>query len=186
MSKTPVKERLMQTAEKLFYEQGYRATGINQIIKEAEVAKASFYQYFPSKEALCVAYLEDKHITANQRQKQFITTGENPVERICNLFENIRQNAIANDFNGCHFLNIASEINEHENAIRLVVTKHKSRLLDLIKNELSEYQNNEMLAEMLYVIYEGANISVKNYRDFWPIDRGISITQKLLSEAKND
>ena len=52
------KERILKTVDRLFYEQGYLATGINQIIAEAKVAKASFYQHFPSKEALVLEYIE--------------------------------------------------------------------------------------------------------------------------------
>jgi len=181
MNKKPVKERLLETAERLFYQQGYHATGINQIITESETAKASFYQYFPSKEALCVEYLEQRHIVSHERQKNFINTGETPVERICNLFENIRQNAINNNFNGCPFLNIASEITDHENEIRKVVTKHKSRLIGLIKEQLKDSPKQIQLAEMIYVVYEGANIAVKNYRELWGVESGVEAVKCLLA-----
>ncbi|PLX70128.1 MAG: TetR family transcriptional regulator [Denitrovibrio sp.] len=183
MNKIPVKTRILETASRLFYVQGYRATGINQIIKEAEIAKASFYQHFPSKEDLCITYLEDRHNIAHERQKMFITDGNNAIDRVCNLFENIRQNAINNNFNGCHFLNIASEINEHESKIRLIVTKHKSRLMWLIEDQLQGYDNPEEMSEIIYVIYEGANIAVKNYRDTWPIDRAIKTTRAMLERG---
>lgn len=52
------KERILKTVEHLFYEQGCLSTGINQIIADAQVAKASFYQHFSSKEALILEYLE--------------------------------------------------------------------------------------------------------------------------------
>ena len=45
----------------MFHKQGFNSTGINQIIEEAKVAKASFYQHFKSKEDLCVAFLEKRH-----------------------------------------------------------------------------------------------------------------------------
>jgi AcrR family transcriptional regulator len=186
MNKKPVKERLIEAAEKLFYLQGYRATGINQIIKESETAKASFYQHFPSKEALCVAYLEHRHIISHERQKDLLLDGENPIEKVCNLFENIRQNALSNDFNGCPFLNIASEINEHDNDIRKCVTKHKSKLIKAIEETLAGYKEKKQLAEMAYVIYEGANISVKNYRDMWPIEVGTQAVRTLLEGAQHE
>lgn len=180
MQKPPVKERILATADRLFYEQGYRATGINQIIKEAGVAKASFYQYFPSKEELCREYLEQRSITAHARQKCFISSGDTPIERVCSLFENIRHNARVNNFNGCPFLNISAEINEHESTIRRIVKSHKSRLIGLISNELTDYAEQDSLAEMIYVIYEGANIAVKNYRDLWPVERAVKLTRDLL------
>jgi len=175
-----VKERILMTAERLFYEQGYRATGINQIIREAGAAKASFYQHFPSKEELCREYLVQRSIKAHARQKSFISTGDTTVERICNLFENIVHNAKDSNFNGCPFLNISAEINEHESVLRQAVKAHKSKLIELIRNELTSYQERDALAEMIYVIYEGANITVKNYRDLWPVERGRQLTRNLL------
>ena len=52
------RERILETAQNLFIHQGFRSTGINQIIKEAKVARASFYDHFPSKDDLGLAYLQ--------------------------------------------------------------------------------------------------------------------------------
>ena len=52
------RDRILETASRLFYTQGYNNTGINQLIKAAKVAKASFYEYFPSKEDLLLEYLK--------------------------------------------------------------------------------------------------------------------------------
>lgn len=49
MEKQSVRERVIFTAMRLFYNQGIKSTGVNQIIAESKVAKASFYKYFPSK-----------------------------------------------------------------------------------------------------------------------------------------
>ncbi|HMW06725.1 MAG TPA: TetR/AcrR family transcriptional regulator [Leptospiraceae bacterium] len=51
------RERILIVATKLFYEQGYVNTGINQIIQESKTAKASFYDYYPSKDILGRAVL---------------------------------------------------------------------------------------------------------------------------------
>ena len=56
---TPARERILQTALKLFYENGIRATGIDRIIAESGVAKMSFYRYFPSKTDLVAEYLRN-------------------------------------------------------------------------------------------------------------------------------
>ncbi len=172
--------KILETANRLFYTQGYRATGINQIIKEANVAKASFYQHFPSKENLCEEYLTQRHLISHKKQQNFINTGDTPVERICNLFENIRQNAIENNFNGCPFLNIAAETYEHESKIRQAVAQHKTKLIALIKTELKDFDDPDTLSEMIYLIYEGTNIAVRNYRKIWPVDRAIQLVCNLL------
>ncbi len=59
MKKTNVKNRILNTATHLFYTQGVKNTGINQIIKESNTAKASFYQYFASKDELINACLDE-------------------------------------------------------------------------------------------------------------------------------
>lgn len=183
MDKKPVKERLLETAGRLFYEQGYHATGINQIIKEAEIAKASFYHHFTSKEELCVAYLEERHIYSHSTQKSYLSKGETPVESICSLFDNIRNNAEKYDFNGCHFLNISAEIHDAESKARQVVTKHKTRLIGLIEETLKDYKDSKELSETIYVLYEGAIMAVKNYRSLWPVERSVQAVISLLAGA---
>ncbi len=61
MRKANAKERILETAGKLFFQHGYSEVGINEIIAKAETAKASFYQHYPSKEALCEAWLSNVH-----------------------------------------------------------------------------------------------------------------------------
>ena len=58
VEKMNVRERILDTASRLFYDQGYQATGINQIIEEASIAKSSLYQHFRTKDDLLVAYLK--------------------------------------------------------------------------------------------------------------------------------
>ena len=53
----PVKDRLLETASVLFYQNGYNNTGINEVIEKANVAKASLYSHFKSKDSICIAYL---------------------------------------------------------------------------------------------------------------------------------
>jgi AcrR family transcriptional regulator len=55
------RERILERASILFHHQGYNSTGINQIISEANVAKASFYQHFKTKDDLCVTFLNRRH-----------------------------------------------------------------------------------------------------------------------------
>ncbi len=50
----------------------------------------------------------------------------------------------------------------------------------LIEDQLKEYDDHEKLSELIYIIYEGANVGIKNYRDTWPIDRAIEATRIVL------
>src|SRR5699024_11982996 len=87
------KQRLLETASELFYRQGYNNTGINQGIDEAGVAKASLYQHFGSKEELCIAYLEVKHKNWFEEVNQFISSEDNPKEKILADRKSTRRNS---------------------------------------------------------------------------------------------
>lgn len=55
------RDRILETAQRLFYRYGIRAAGVDRIIAESGVAKMSFYRHFPSKKDLVVAFLERRH-----------------------------------------------------------------------------------------------------------------------------
>ena len=67
-----VKQRIIETASDLFYQQGYNLTGINEVIKEAGVAKATLYHHFASKEELCLAYLEYRHLAFIKNLQEYL------------------------------------------------------------------------------------------------------------------
>ena len=61
LSRLRPRERILETAARLFYESGVRSVGIDRILEESGAAKASFYRHFPSKDALVEAYLRQRH-----------------------------------------------------------------------------------------------------------------------------
>src|SRR4051812_20972724 len=67
-STSNAREHILRVAEDLFYQRGYRAVGVDLIIAEADVAKATFYRHFPSKDDLLVAVLEGR----DQRWRQWL------------------------------------------------------------------------------------------------------------------
>jgi len=56
-----IQHRIIETASFLFYKNGYNLTGINEIISEASIAKATFYSHFKPKECICISYLRFKN-----------------------------------------------------------------------------------------------------------------------------
>ena len=100
------KERILKTVDRLFYEQGYLSTGINQIIAEAQVAKASFYQHFSSKEALILEYLETHNSSFCRQLRQLDQQIADPKLKIPALFDLLAGFVQKSEFRGCVFLNI--------------------------------------------------------------------------------
>jgi AcrR family transcriptional regulator len=75
------RERILETATDLFANQGYRATGINEVIDKSGVAKATFYHHFPTKADLCLAYLKTRNSSELNSIKDFIAKKRTPWSR---------------------------------------------------------------------------------------------------------
>jgi AcrR family transcriptional regulator len=157
---------------------------VNQILKEAGAAKASFYQHFPSKEDLCVEYLEKRHLISHSRQKNRLNEGDTPYESICRLFDIISDLSQKSDYNGCHFLNISAEIHESDSRIREVVARHKSKLISIIEERLADYADSRFLAESVYLLYEGAIMAVRNFRDVKHVDTAKKTIAAMLERNR--
>lgn len=173
------KQRLLKTASELFYRQGYNNTGINQVINEAEVAKASLYQHFGSKEALCVAYLKAKHINWFEELNQFISTKQKPTEKILASFDFLEMTTKRDDFRGCSFLNILSEVPTASESIVNEAVGHKSKLRSFFK-ELLHTADQQVNADTIYLLFEAAITESQVYKNVWPIRSAKETVSRLV------
>src|SRR5512138_1840440 len=103
----PARRRLLDTATRLFYEVGIHAVGIDRIIAEAGVAKATFYKHFPSKEELVLAYIEEQDRLG--RAAVAALPKRSPREMIASIMGRISEAVVAGGWRGCPFLNAAAE-----------------------------------------------------------------------------
>lgn len=179
--------KILQTASRLFYEQGYHVTGINQVIAEAGVAKASFYHHFSSKEELCIAYLHKRHEDWFSWLQQEVEQNENDQERLLSLFTFLEWWLPNSNFRGCAFLNIASEFPSPDSKIRLLVVDHKNALQDYIRqlvdrlNISPKKKNTAMLADLIYLLFEGAITKSQIYRSTGSIEAAREAVRQLIN-----
>ncbi len=184
------RERLLEVASRLFFEQGYLATGVNQLIEESGVAKASFYQHFASKEDLGVEYLSVSHQRLIGLLEQQIAKHTDPRDRVLAVFDFLEVWKEQSGFRGCVFLNIVAEIPSTESPLRASASHHydvlRATVRKLVLAHASAYrpdmsidQMNE-LSEMLVLLVEGAMVSSQNYAASWPIAVGRSAAVRLL------
>ncbi|AFY41651.1 TetR/AcrR family transcriptional regulator [Nostoc sp. PCC 7107] len=180
-------KKILETASRLFYEQGYHVTGINQVIAEAGVAKASFYHHFSSKEELCIAYLQKRHQDWFSWLQQQVEQHEDNQERLLSLFTFLECWLPNSNFRGCAFLNIASEFPAPDSKIRLLVINHKSVLQDYIRQlvdrlNISTTNNHTvMLADLIYLLFEGVITTSQIYRSTQSIQTARAAVKQLIS-----
>jgi AcrR family transcriptional regulator len=97
-AKQPMKERILKTADRLFYLLGIRAVGVDTIAAEIGISKRTLYNHFPSKDALIAAYLARRFVQPRPSDKP-------PVEQILGTFDSLERRFAAKDFRGCPFVN---------------------------------------------------------------------------------
>lgn len=170
------KERIITTTFELFTKQGYNSTGINQIISEANVARASFYQYFRSKEDLCVEFLKIRHDFWFKELHQFISQDKDAKSTIVSSFDFLIYMNQKENFRGCSFLNILSEIPADNVKILNVIQHHKADL----RNYFSELLKDKDLADHIYLLFESSIIESQLFRSNELIEKSKKIINQLI------
>jgi AcrR family transcriptional regulator len=153
------RERILETADDLFYREGIHAVGIDTIIEKSGVAKMSLYRSFASKDDLVAAYLESR----GQRYWQWwdgvmARNANEPRRQLPDLFEAIAIRARRPGFRGCAFLKAAAEFPEECARARVIALAHKKemrrRLLKLCR-AIGAHQP-DVLSNQLLMLIEGA------------------------------
>ena len=182
--KTTVRQRLVETATRLFYENGYRATGINEVIREAGIAKASFYAHFKTKEDLLVTCLEQRHNQMMAQVQAFIADARSPAERVRRLFVWLGDPQSCGS-RGCPYLNMASEFQDAGSRVREVVRWHKCSFRNMLRDILALHfmgknkttEQVEQAAEELYLLLEGALAASPVHCCSWPVETALRIAE---------
>lgn len=184
MQKLGVKERIIETASRLFYFEGYNQTGINQIIEEAGVAKSTMYQHFRSKEDIAVVYLQRRHLMWVGKLFDFVASKKTPKTKVIASFDYINEWLVEVNFRGCGFQNIITDLPKGQERISDQVQLHKNELQKWILNSLKEDANyskeSNTLSKEIMVLIEGAIILSQIQKDSWPIISAKNACKKIL------
>lgn len=153
----PARDRILETASRLFYQEGLRATGIDRIIAESGVAKMSFYRHFPSKTDLIAAFLNARH----QRWMSWFRgevdrriDSEGRLDVIAEVLDEWFQQP---DFRGCAFINTVAESGSSSSREREIAVQHKAELANYLETVARRLRLPEpvTMAEDMMVIIEG-------------------------------
>ena len=132
---SPARRRLLDTATRLFYTSGIHAAGIDRIIAEAGIAKATFYNHFPSKDDLVVAYIEEQDRLG--RAAVAALPKQPPREMIAAIMGRISDAVVAGGWRGCPFLNAAAEYPNPESPVRRAIDARRSWYHDSLRKLLA-------------------------------------------------
>jgi AcrR family transcriptional regulator len=103
------RERLLETADRLFYAEGVHAVGISRILEEADVARGSLFYNFSGKDELVAAYLERRYQDRRERTAQHQDGLSDPVEKVLAAFDALADVVALPTYRGCPFANASVE-----------------------------------------------------------------------------
>ena len=103
------RERLLAAANELFYNEGVHTVGIDRVIEQAGVAKASLYNTFGSKDELVRAYLQTRHASVTQLIMRAVDRYDTPYERLLAVFEGQGELFAQPGYHGCAFARASAE-----------------------------------------------------------------------------
>ena len=121
------RDRLLDAANELFYDEGVHTVGIDRVIERAGVAKASLYNTFGSKDELVRAYLEGRHARIAARITRYLERYSDPRDRLLGVFEAQGELFAEQGFRGCAFVNAVAELKEARHAANKMALAFKDQ-----------------------------------------------------------
>jgi AcrR family transcriptional regulator len=146
-----MQERILETADRLFYGQGIRAVGVDTIAAEIGISKRTLYNYFPSKDELIVAYL-------SRRLRPAPASDLPPVQQILGNFERMERTFASGVFRGCPFVNAVAELKESAHAANKIAFAFKEQRRVWFRDLLARLavDDPDTLALQLQLLADGA------------------------------
>lgn len=186
------RSRLLESATRLFTTEGIRVIGIDRILREADVAKASLYSLFGSKDALVIAYVEalDEEYRADWQRRTEDAT--DPESKILAFFDKAIEEQPSMEFRGSHFLNAAGEYprpeTDAERGIVAACVEHRTWMhstITALLNAKNGYPSEEQASQIL-IFLDGGLAGARLTRDVAPLVTAKQLAIQLLSAPPAD
>ena len=162
MNDRTARQKILDAAATLFYNDGITATGINTVTAKADVAKMSLYNNFSSKGELVDAYIAARHqewLDLYQKRLEKTKTAKEAILAVFDAYQDHAEFAYEKGFRGCGLLNAAAEfpanssgrngVRQHKEQVEAIVAEHLNRLL-------KDSQRVSYIASQLSFLLEGS------------------------------
>ena len=156
------RDELVQKALKVFYKNGFHATGMDMLAAETGISKTSIYKHFRTKDDLILAVLRLRDDNfRNWLYRRMEELGKTPKDQLIAMFDALKEWFDDTEYRGCMFIKASSEYQEMSNPIHKQSADHK-RLLEIHVKELShkaDLKNADLVARQLLLLKEGAIVT---------------------------
>lgn len=176
------RDRLLDTAARLFFQHDYRAIGVDTIVAESGVGKMTLYRHFPTKDDLIAAYLRDTNDKFWVWFDEAVSAVEDPRGKLLAFFEALEKLATTPTCFGCPFLNAVVDFPEREHPGHVIALEHKqavrARFCQLA--EAAGAGDAAILADQLFLLMDGAFMAVRMFGTESPALRVAQAAQALV------
>lgn len=153
------RDELIRNSLKVFYRNGFNATGMDLVAKETGVSKTSIYKHFRTKEELILSVLRQRDEDfRNWLFRRMEELGPTPEAQLTAMFDALEEWFVADGFQGCMFIKASAEFQNKDDAINRQSYAHKELLVDHFARlaEDAGFANPRDLARQLLILKEGA------------------------------
>ncbi|WP_246213659.1 TetR/AcrR family transcriptional regulator [Kitasatospora viridis] len=156
----PARDRILETASRLFYAEGIHAVGVDRIVTEAGVTRATFYRHFPGKEELIRSYLVGRDAALREGAAKVLASGATGAEGVLLVVERLGAKMRREGFRGCPFINAAAEYPDPAHPVSVAIAAHRAWLLGLFTELLrgGGWPDPRATAEHLVLLRDGAMV----------------------------
>jgi AcrR family transcriptional regulator len=180
------RERILDTAYELFSRRGIRAVGIDEVIERAGVAKATLYRHFPSKDALVLAFLDqrEQRWTLDWVEAEARRAGPPPEEQLLAIFDAFDSWFRRDDFEACSFINVMLEMGAVHPAGRASI-QHLENIRSIVRRLAEEagLRDPDSFARSWHILMKGSIVSAAE-GDTEAAQRAKSMARCLLAEHR--
>lgn len=190
MARPAKREQVLETAKRLFYREGIRATGVDRILEEAGVARMTLYNHFDGKDALIVAALRERSRDFRTWLKEEVERRETgPRERLLAVFDVlddwIRGESDGAGFAGCAFIRAAAEFTDHDDPVHKLAAAHKAELrtdLAALATTAGAHEPAHLAADLLLLI-DGAIVTAQVAGDLTAAPRARAMAEIIVASS---
>lgn len=192
---TETRQRLVEAATRLFWEKGYGSTSVADLLRESEANSGSFYHFFPTKQDLLVAVLDQYLAGIEPMLLAPAWEGvDDPIDRVWALLASYRQMLESTDcFFGCPIGYIALELHEPDPPVREKLEANFRQWADAVKAcleaagpRLPDNVDRGALADFVLTTMEGGVMLARTYRSLEPYDASVSLLRDYFDRLQAD
>ena len=180
-----VVDKILDSANKLFYRQGYNLTGINQIIEDAGVAKGSLYQHFQSKADLLVGYIELNRQGWFTRLKTQVDETPDPKQKLLAIFDHHIARQKYREHGGCPFIKANDEAGMSDPRVLKEIQETKQHFREFVEELVvnsghKKAVTDKELTELIFLMIEGGSAAASVFKNTTDLQSAKQIIQKLI------